>query len=115
MAFTPQQNTEVQEAMEHFLQRRRPAEHIRPKLDYAYRIEGQSVIIYSIRPRWNNPTETIEEPIAKTTYVQKTGKWKVYWMRGNLKWYAYDPRPEVRTILDFARLVDEDRHFCFFG
>lgn len=115
MALTHAQTEEIAREAARFLEKRRPAEHIRPQLDYGYRVEGQSVIIYSIRPRWDNPSQIVEEPIAKTTYVQTKGHWKVFWLRADLKWYAYDPKPHVRTIGLFFNLVHEDRHFCFFG
>lgn len=115
MAFTPQQLLEITEAMQHFLERHRPPEHIRPQLDIDYNIEGQSVFIVEVRPVWNDPSRIQHLPVAKTTYVKTTGKWKVYWMRGNLKWHAYDSQPTVSSIRDFAKLVEEDRHCCFFG
>ena len=115
MAFTREQTLEVVEAMSHFMELRRPEEHIRPLLDFDYRIDGQSVIIFEVRPRHDKPEIKLEIPVAKTTFVQTTGKWKVYWMRSNLKWYGYDPNPQVNTILAFAKLVHEDKHFCFFG
>jgi len=115
MAFTPEQILDITEVMQQFLEKRRPPEHIRPQLDYDYRIDGQSITIVSIRPWWNDPSRTMEEPIAKATYVKTTDQWKVYWMRGNLKWYPYDPRPTVTDLRAFTKLVLEDRHCCFFG
>ena len=47
---------EVIEAMEKFIYKRRPPLEIRHQLDLSYKIDNQSVIIYEIRPRWNNPT-----------------------------------------------------------
>jgi len=115
MALTPQHTLEVIEAMEHFLEKERPPEHVRPQLDIDYRIDGQSVIIFEIRPVWNDPTRKQEMAVAKTTYVKTTGKWKVYWMRADLKWHLYDPRPELATIRAFGKLVADDDRSCFFG
>ncbi len=115
MAFTPNQTLEIIEALEQFLDIRRPPEHIRPQLDMGYRIDGQSVTIVEIRPVWNDPKRIQEIAVAKTTYVQSSGTWKVYWMLGNLKWHAYDPQAVVSSIKTFTELVDEDRYGCFFG
>jgi len=52
---------------------------------------------------------------AKTTYVKKTGKWKVYWQRADLKWHSYQPTPEVDNLEEFLALVDRDEHGCFKG
>jgi hypothetical protein len=39
----------------------------------------------------------------------------VFWQRRDLKWHAYEPRPEVSSIDEFVLLVAEDAHACFFG
>ena len=98
-----------------FLQRRKPPPHIRSKLDFGYRIKKQSVELFEVRPRWNKPTEKLEHPVAKVTYVRATGLWKVYWMRADLKWHSYEPTPQVGSLEKFLALVDEDKHACFFG
>lgn len=106
----------AQKLVGEFVERRRPPAHIRAKLDFAFRIEGQSVVLFGVRPRWRGaPGETMEEPHAKATYVRSQGLWRVYWMRADLKWHAYPPCPETRDLESFLRLVDEDAHHCFFG
>jgi hypothetical protein len=98
-----------------FIEKHRPEPHIRPNLDLSFRMEGQSVEIFEIRPRWNNPKEKHEIPIAKATYVKTRQSWRVFWQRSDLKWHRYDPAPEVRLIEDFLDLVDKDEAGCFFG
>ncbi len=99
-----------------FVERRRPPVYVRPKLDFAFRIEGQSVVLFEVRPRWRGePVEMMEQPCAKATYVKARGIWRIYWMRADLKWHAYPPCPETRDLEIFLRLVDEDAHHCFFG
>lgn len=41
--------------------------------------------------------------------------WRVFWQRRDLKLHGYEPRPEVRSVEEFAALVSEDEHCCFFG
>lgn len=115
MALDITQATEIIEALENFLEKRRPPEEMRNKVDLAYRIEDQSVIIYSIRPHWQNQSEKIEHPIAKTTWVHTQQVWKVFWMRADSKWHGYDPQPKVKTIQQFLKLVNEDQYGCFWG
>lgn len=98
-----------------FIEKHRPEPHIRPNLDLSFRMEGQSVEIFEIRPRWNNPKENHEIPIAKATYVKTRQSWRVFWQRSDMKWHRYDPAPEVRLIEDFLDLVDKDEAGCFFG
>jgi hypothetical protein len=101
--------------LENFLEKVRPEEKIRDKLDIGYKIENQTIIIHEIRPKWNNPKETIEPEIAKTTLIKSKNHWKVFWLRGNLKWYNYEPKPIVKNLNEFFELITEDKYGCFWG
>jgi hypothetical protein len=61
------QTLDIIEAMENFLVKKRPHVHIRPKLDIGYKIEDQSIYIFEILPKWDNPEVIQEHNIAKTT------------------------------------------------
>ncbi len=115
MAIDVLQTLDVIEAMENFIARIRPPEHIRPKLDIGYKIEDQSIYVIEIRPEWNNPEIIKEYPVAKSTFVKAKNYWKVFWMRADLKWHSYSPQPTVKTIAAFAKLVEDDKHHCFWG
>ena len=115
MAVTSLQVLDIIEVMEAFLERKRPPEHIRPKLDIGYKIEVQRIIIHEIRPSWNDASKVIYPEIAKATFVKSKNHWKVFWLRSDLKWYAYDPKPTVKTLKDFVSLVEENKHGCFWG
>lgn len=115
MAIDSLQTLDVIEALENFISRKRPPEHIREKLDITYKIEGQSIIIFEIRPQWNKPAIIQEYPVAKTTFVKTKNHWKVFWMRANLNWQSYTPEPLVKSIIEFTKLVEEDKHYCFWG
>jgi len=115
MALSEFQTEAVKVFMEEFLKTRRPPPEIRDRVDIAYRIEGQSVVVFSIRPMWNDFSRKIEIPVAKTTYVKTLGRWKVYWQRADLKWHGYKPHPEVLSFESFLRIVAEDEYSCFWG
>jgi hypothetical protein len=107
---------EVERAMATFMGRKRPPPSIRHELDLAYRIEGQSVLLFEVRQAWRGPPgEKIELPIAKATYVRSHQHWRVYWQRADLKWHRYDPAREVNSIDDFLLIVEHDEYSCFFG
>ena len=55
-----------------YIDGRRLPEHVRDQVDLAFRIDGQSVIIFEIREIWNQPGKKVESPIAKATYVKKS-------------------------------------------
>ena len=113
MAFSELEIKRIQKLADSFLEKRRPPAHLRKELDLGYHIDGNSIVIFEIRPVWNNPERTIEEPVAKTTYVKKSDIWKVYWQRADLKWHGYDPDPEVNREILVGSLMRSE--FCLFG
>ena len=98
-----------------FVERRRPPRHLRAKVDLAFRIRGQSVELFEIRPAWNDATRILEHPFAKATYDRSKRIWKIYWRRADLKWHGYEPVPEVESLEQFVAVVDADAYGCFFG
>ena len=98
-----------------FISKRRPAPHIRPQLDLAFRIREQSIKIFELRPDWNDNDKTLEHPVAKATYDKKNRNWKIFWQRADLKWHGYQPSPKVTSVEEFLDVVDRDEYGCFFG
>lgn len=98
-----------------FMDRRRPPPGIRRKLDLGYRINGQSVELFEVRPDWQDQTKTMETPVARATFVRTQNCWKVFWMRRDSKWHGYEPNPEVQALEAFLHVVDRDEYGCFFG
>ena len=116
MSIDALQTVDMIELLENFVGRMRPAdEEVRKKLDFGYDIEDQSIILFEIRPDWRNPEIIRHHPYAKATYIKKSGTWKIYWLRGNLKWYSYRPQPTVNSLKQFLEIVQQDNHHCFFG
>jgi len=98
-----------------FLERKRPAASIRKELDIGFRIRNQSIEIFEIRPVWDNPSDVMEHPVAKTTCVKSRACWKIYWMKADLKWHGYEPMPEVALLEEFLDAVERDPFGCFWG
>lgn len=115
MALNDIERRRVENVVAAFIQKRRPAPPVRPKLDYGFRVSGQSVELFEVRPRWDRPGVKRESSFAKATFVRTKGVWRVYWMRSDLKWHSYEPAPEVSAIADFLAVVQKDEHACFFG
>ena len=115
MAVNIVKNAEWILELEQFLEKVRPPEEIRDKLDIGYKIINQSVIIHEIRPLWTNQKQKIEPEVAKATYIKNKNHWKVFWLRSNLKWYIYEANPIVNELSDFLKIVEEDSHGCFWG
>ena len=116
MAWNEIERKRVEKVAREFVETLRPPAEIRSKLDIGFRLTGQSVEIFEIRPSWDGvDAGKIEHGVAKATYVAKRDRWRVFWKRADLKWHRYDPAPEVRRLEDFLALVERDEHACFFG
>ena len=115
MALNDIERKRVERTVDAYIQKHRPAPHIRPELDMGFRIKGQSVEIFEIRPRWKEPGVKMEHPVAKATYVRSRDLWKIFWMRADLKWHNYEPVPAVGSIEKFLAVVEKDAYACFWG
>jgi hypothetical protein len=115
MSLNDLERKRIEKTVGAFVEKRRPPPHIRPQLDQGFRVTGQSVELFEIRPQWDKPEVKFESPYAKATYVRTQGLWKVYWMRADLKWHSYKPDSLVAAIEDFLAVVEKDEYCCFFG
>lgn len=113
MAFSNDEELDIRKVLDPYIASVRPKPEIRDKVDLAYKIYDQSVEIYEIRKIHDG--RIIDEPVAKTTFVRANNTWKVFWQRADLKWHPYEPKKEVATLKVFVKLVEEDKHSCFWG
>ncbi len=99
MALSDFERMRYKKAVSKFIEARRPPPEIRPKLDLGFRLEGQSVEIFEIRPDWQDPKNTMENSVAKATYVKQAKEWRVYWQRADLRWHRspQDGLPQQRN------------------
>ena len=97
--------------------RRRSPPQFKDQLQIVYEVKGHSVFVYETRPPWDKPGEWTKLGVAKFTYVRSRKEWKLYWMRRDLKWHAYDPKTKTKTnsLEGLVRVIDEDRYGAFFG
>jgi hypothetical protein len=114
MAFTELELKRCERDLDAFLLRRRPPPSARAELDLGYQITGHSIELMEIRAAWNNPSQRVEHPFAKITYVRTANTWKLYWKRASGKWQAHDPH-EFRLFEMALQSVDRDECHCFFG
>lgn len=112
-------NTEIdinEVIVKNFIETLRPEDlEIRKELDFGYFYDGKSFEIFEIRPRWDKPEEKMNNSFAKFKYVKSKNKWKLYWMRGNLKWDLYEEFPSNVTLENVLKIMNEDKHGCFYG
>lgn len=86
MAFNELERKRIEKTVDRFIQAHRPPPHIRPKLDLGFRLQGQSVELFEIRPVWDKPSQKMESPFrtwletrmpglfANINAVNKSGK-----------------------------------------
>ena len=105
----------IQKIMDAFMKKHRPPAHTRKELDLAYRLKGQSVEIFELRPDWQDSSNILEHPVAKMTYVKSKKIWKLFWQRADLKWHGYEPNPMAKHLEDCLAVIDKDEYACFWG
>tara|TARA_Y100000588_G_scaffold237705_1_gene251421 strand:- start:230 stop:577 length:348 start_codon:yes stop_codon:yes gene_type:complete len=115
MAFSETEQQRYRKVVEKYLDSCRPPEEIRNQLDIGYRLEGQVIEIFEIRPKWNDPSEKMECPVAKVKYYKSRDAWKIYWMKSDQKWHSYEPVPEIQLLEAFLEILEDDTYGCFWG
>lgn len=99
-----------------FVESKRPEdETIREELDFGYSYDGKVVILYEIRPVWDNPKEKIQMEFAKIRFYKSRKEWNLYWMRASGKWEIYEPFPESTHLDEIINVIRKDEYGCFFG
>ena len=114
MAFSEIELKLIENTVGIMCQRRSPV-HLRDQVKIIYKIINNSVEVYEQRPRWNKPEEWTNHGVAKFLYTRTIKKWKLYWMRQDLKWHLYKPLPESTTIGKLVEEVDKHPFGAFFG
>jgi len=113
MAFNDLEFQAVNKEVKLFVDSIRPPSHIRPELDIVYSINEQTIDIGQLRPVWRGePGETHILPNARIKYFRSLDRWKLYWMRKDLKWHLYSTE---LSLTDALELVRADPNYCFFG
>ena len=94
---------------------RRKDLEIRKELDMGYSWDGRIVLLYEIRPQWNNPENILHHEFAKIRYYKSREEWNLYWMRASGKWEAYEPHPVATHLGKLLEIIKADNYGCFFG
>ena len=115
MAFSIEQLGEIDDVVGQWCLNKVPP-HLKRQVDYDYEVEGQSVIIFEVRPRFmGEPGEVTRNPIAKFRYTKACGLWSIFWKRQTGKWHRYEPGDDTEDIAEALAVVESDRYGCFFG
>ena len=114
MAFSELEQRRIDDLVGQLCRRRSPV-HYRDKLEFVVELDGHSVTVYEVRPRWDAPEEKTKLGVARFRYTRTRDEWRLYWMRRDMKWHAYDAADPTTRIEDLVATVDSDEYGCFFG
>jgi hypothetical protein len=98
-----------------FWSRRRPPVHLRDKVREGQRFADRTIELFIVRPVFNRPAAQLEEPIAKVRHLPRLRCWRIFWKRADGNWHRYQPCPELPSLAEALRVIDEDANGCFFG
>ena len=79
------------------------------------RFEGPAAILLESRPRFQDPSEWGEHPIAKFRYVKGSRTWRLFCQHRDLQWHTYAPLPESLDLATLVAEVREDPTGIFWG
>lgn len=104
------------------VQLRNFTDDLRPKdkdickeLDFGYSWNGNTALLFEIRPQWNNPNNILQIEFAKLKYNNSTNSWKLYGKRASGKWELYQFNSESINLYELLDEIRRDAHGCFFS
>lgn len=80
-----------------------------------YSYNGSVIILFEIRPFWDNTSEFLTHEFAKIRFYKSRREWNLYWMRANGKWQLYAPFPQSAYLDKMIEIIKEDEYSCIFG
>jgi len=93
MALSDAERLKRERAMGALLEKHGPPAHLRSEVDIALRIDDRNVEVVEIRPRWDQPEERLERPVAKATYVKRKTSGRCSGSSVTLSGIATTPHP----------------------
>jgi hypothetical protein len=95
--------------------RREPPPNVRPQLEYAARIDGNTVTLVKLRPAFCAEVGRTESLVARFRYIATRSVWELYWRDRNSHWHHYPRvRPAKRLATLFAEVHRDPTHI-FWG
>lgn len=115
MALSEFEERKIEKIVGSFIEKRRPPPSLRKEVDFGYRLSGQNVEIFEIRPVFMGKGKYHEMAVARARYVKTQRVWKLYWQRQDLRWHIYQPLPQSRSLERVIEEIDVDPYGCFWG
>lgn len=113
MAFNRIELEKIEHILDAFIVRRLPPKKYANEIAHEYSIEKNNIFIKTIRTPANRPRKV--DPISKIKYIQKTGEWKLYWVRYNDKWEEYNGDLKPTNLEGCIHIIERDKYGVFWG
>lgn len=65
----------IEAQIKQFVESKRPPHNIRNELDIGYTYVNNTLEIFEIRPRWDNPSEIMHSPLVKARFIKSRKLW----------------------------------------
>lgn len=114
MAFTEAQLAEIEAKVGGLCRRKSPA-HLTSEVRIDYVVERHTVTIVERRAPWRAGEHWSAQGCARFKYTANEKRWKLYWMRRDLKWHAYQLDRPLRSLAALVEEVEIDEYGAFFG
>lgn len=88
---------------------------IRAQVDIGYSYTKKVVILFEIRPEWDDPRKKQQIEFAKIRHYKSRKEWNLYWIGSNGKWQLYEPFPSSTYLGKIIEIIKEDKYGCFYG
>lgn len=95
--------------------RREPPPHIRAKLQYAARVDGNAVTLVERRPAFGADVGWTESPVARFRFVASRSEWQLFWRDRNLRWHRYVSARPAKRLATLFEVVQRDPTGIFWG
>ena len=114
MAISEFQQQHVAKRLTDYCEQRVPP-HVRDQVRLEFRIGPRHVELFEVRPRFDNPAEWREHPVAKFRWIASHREWRLYCQFRDLRWHEYEPNFAAGDFDTLLAEVDRDPTGIFWG
>jgi hypothetical protein len=114
MPIPPKQLANAEVLLNKYFSKPIPA-HARGKVQYGYLIRGTTITLFTQTLDAHSKTQWHTSHVARIRFNISSGKWLVYWQRGNLKWVRYPEIKATSRFEDVLKEIDTDPFGAFWG
>jgi len=89
--------------------------HLRHKVRVDFKIRGNNVTLFEVRPTLHDPNTWVDISIAQFRYDDKNNVWKLFCADRNSRWHEYYEAEPTHNFEALLEEVDDDPTGIFWG